>query len=175
VRFSADGHDADPSAAGHVSVTSVLRGAWEVRIVHVDGTAPPGLRLRVGGWPLASDTPPIVETGRSAAAVVGPTGLRSTARAVGEADRTGVARDHAGSPLGENIAAPWVWVAARAGAPVVVLLSLGRAEEAGPAVTPQGDGIAIVWSDGMRDLLVPEGRRPAPTWRYAIMSDSPRH
>ncbi|APU16784.1 DUF2264 domain-containing protein [Actinoalloteichus fjordicus] len=56
-----------------VTVGSVLRGSWEVRLVRVEeptgsedqaeeSVTSAGLRLRVSGWPLAGETPPEIET-----------------------------------------------------------------------------------------------------------------
>ncbi|OJX95492.1 MAG: hypothetical protein BGO96_11845 [Micrococcales bacterium 73-15] len=41
--------------AGELTTVSVLRGAWEVRLVHVAAPAPEALALELGGWPLAGN------------------------------------------------------------------------------------------------------------------------
>ncbi|ASO21968.1 hypothetical protein FHR81_005025 [Actinoalloteichus hoggarensis] len=75
-----------------VTVGSVLRGAWEVRLIRVEestGAAeepmsedvdPAGLRLRVSGWPVAGEAPPEIEFGPDGE-VISAGGPRS--RAVG--------------------------------------------------------------------------------------------
>jgi hypothetical protein len=42
--------------AGRVTVWSVVRGAWEVRLVRADAD-PAAVRLRIGGWPVAGSGP----------------------------------------------------------------------------------------------------------------------
>lgn len=66
VRPSAQRHgsgiDGDVEVAGVVEVHSLVRGPWEVRLARVDSLEPgidaASLRLRVGGWALASDEEP---------------------------------------------------------------------------------------------------------------------
>ncbi|MFC8680683.1 DUF2264 domain-containing protein [Microbacterium ureisolvens] len=56
------GIDGDVELAGLLEVHSLVRGAWEVRLVRVDSLEPgvdaASLSLRVGGWALAADTAP---------------------------------------------------------------------------------------------------------------------
>src|SRR5262249_44716775 len=47
--------------AARVTTASIVRGAWEVRCVHLDPASAPGwsdvVALRVGGWPVSADAP----------------------------------------------------------------------------------------------------------------------
>lgn len=69
--------------AGRITVWSLVRSAWELRLVRLDELAgdlnPVALRLRVAGWPIAGGTPSEVSTVR--ATVVGAR-LTSCLRAV---------------------------------------------------------------------------------------------
>jgi hypothetical protein len=42
--------------AGRITVWSVVRGAWEIRLIRVDAE-PAAARLRIGGWPVAGSGP----------------------------------------------------------------------------------------------------------------------
>jgi hypothetical protein len=55
------GHDlpGEPTQAGTLTVWSLVRGPWELRLSRVDslahGISPGAVKLRIGGWPLATD------------------------------------------------------------------------------------------------------------------------
>ncbi len=101
------GIDGDVEVAGRLTVHSLVRGPWELRLVRADALASSaaGLILRVGGWPLAGDAPAADVDGP--AAVVRPSGCGAasapsseTARpAIGVAPRREPARRRRRRPL----------------------------------------------------------------------------
>ncbi len=117
--------------AGTVTVVSVVRGAWEVRLVHVADPAPEAVELHVGGWPLADAAPPDEEVQRpvgatgAASVTVRTAGLVSTVAAAGGATGAVVVRREDASPLGAHAAVPVVVAPVHAGT--------GREQEDGPA------------------------------------------
>lgn len=138
-----------------VRVGSLVRGAWEVRVVRVE--PPPGnvadrtVELRVGGWPVAGTGGLAVTAGpRWAEASNG----RLHSRLVllhpdddaGADVRAGVWQEVGTSPLGEEVAVPWVTV--RGGGPVVALVRLGGvAAGAAPTATVDGGAVVVAWPD----------------------------
>lgn len=132
--------------AGTLLVASLVRGPWEVRAVRVedvedaDGDAP-GLRLRVGGWPVGAD-------GR----------LTSTVTVLlGEDARTGVAERSGASPLDDRVRVPWADLPARPGTWAAVLVTLdGRPRPPAPHAarvvledeTPAHATLRVTWPDG---------------------------
>ncbi|UNX53733.1 DUF2264 domain-containing protein [Georgenia sp. TF02-10] len=63
--------------AGTLTVVSVVRGAWEVRLVRVEDAAGAARSVQVGGWPLADDDAP---AGTTTAAADTPAGTLAAAR-----------------------------------------------------------------------------------------------
>ncbi|GAB4052788.1 DUF2264 domain-containing protein [Catellatospora paridis] len=119
----------DAVDAATVTTVSVVRGAWEVRLIHVDPAGAPGwdqvTALRVGGWPIpaaAADDrsnpvaspqagpaprPEPQTPGRLVAEAVGTT-LTSTAVGLHGLDVAGVHTVHDATPLAECTAIPWL-------------------------------------------------------------------
>jgi len=67
------GLDGVVTVAGQVTVHSLVRGAWEMRLVRVESLEAPtaaGLRLRIGGWPVTGAAPLSTATGQDARAAV---------------------------------------------------------------------------------------------------------
>ncbi|MFE7407003.1 DUF2264 domain-containing protein [Isoptericola sp. NPDC057559] len=105
----------DAHPAGTVTTVSVVRGAWEVRLVRVEEPSPVAVALRVGGWPVSGDDarPDGPHAARASA-------LRSTLMPVvpgpgaGEVPGSspawlaGVAAADDATPLGSRTATPWV-------------------------------------------------------------------
>lgn len=152
--------------AGRVAVVSLVRGAWEVRLVRVeslaDGVDPAFVTLRFGGWPVAGDGPELVGPGSAGVSrppSFGAVGLRSSITALHGGEATpGVATAPDG-PLGVPVRVPWLEFPVRVGAWVAVLIELaGAAPGASPAgsATPTGDRdvtIAVGWPDGVETKL----------------------
>ncbi|QDB80802.1 DUF2264 domain-containing protein [Georgenia wutianyii] len=142
---------------------SVLRGAWEVRLVRVetlpDGPPPPaGLTLRVGGWAVSGEGPG-QDRSRPAdvAAAAGVAGLRSVVVGAGGFTAAGVRREHDVSPLGATTLTPWVSAAAVLDRWHVAVIGLDRAtgDDSAPTtatlphVTLSGaDHVVVRWPDG---------------------------
>ncbi|GAA2394656.1 hypothetical protein Cme02nite_54610 [Catellatospora methionotrophica] len=114
--------------AATVTTVSVVRGAWEVRLIHVDPAAAPGWEqvtaLRVGGWPVPAapaedrsspiDAPahpqpasPAAGPGLPVAEAVGTT-LTSTAVGLYGLDVAGVHTVRDATPLAAHTAIPWL-------------------------------------------------------------------
>jgi hypothetical protein len=127
-----------------VAVTSVVRGAWEVRIVRVFGTAGSAAAIRVSGWPLVPD----YEASDLRAALV-PLAGASFAEV-----ETAYRFDD--SPLADLVSVSQITVplcGASADSPrtVVVAIGLGSDLAAPPALEPaEGGVLAIRWGDSTR-------------------------
>ncbi|GAA4415678.1 DUF2264 domain-containing protein [Georgenia halophila] len=137
--------------AGTVTVVSVVRGAWEVRLLHLDGVAESVTGWEAGGWPLAAEVPPAETVDASrAGATVTDGNLRSTVVGLGGADTTRVSRHDDASPLSDRAAVPVVGGPARPGEwhAVAVGLEAGDAAAASPAVEISGGRASVRWPDG---------------------------
>ncbi len=161
-RGSNGGVQGPATPAGATTTVSMLRGAWEVRLVRVHEAAP-GTRLEAGGWPLADDAGVTVteEPGRIDLAT--SEGLR--ARLLALAGFTGQRTEHLdeASPLGAHAAvgvlagegkacgdpgssAPAGWYA--------LALALTRAPlTADPRLDLDGPAARITWPDGASTTL----------------------
>ncbi|WNB86208.1 hypothetical protein [Cellulomonas sp. ATA003] len=151
-----------------MTTVSVVRGAWEVRLVRVRDASPEAVALRIGGWPLAGSTTPedavdaagrsaVVRCGRLTSVVSGSLGLTAA----------GVERSTDASPLGDVTATPWLqgpvpddWVAAviglsgRPAGPGAVEPAV-RVDDAAGASGPRA---TVTWGDGaVTDVALPTG------------------
>ncbi len=145
--------------AGRITVHSLVRGAWEVRVTVVDALEPTvsagDLRLRVGGWVMAADEVATAQGAQWAAAsaagrVSGIRSLSSTQPAA-----AGLVRRDDASPLGPSAIVPTVEYDVNVGTPVVTLIELaGAASGDAPAASTatvhlDADSSATVtWPDG---------------------------
>ncbi|TFD93534.1 DUF2264 domain-containing protein [Cryobacterium lactosi] len=81
-RRHGSGLDGVVTVAGRLTVHSLVRGAWEVRLARVESLgadiAADTLRLRIGGWPVTGPAPVATAFGQEARAAVGT--LSSTIR-----------------------------------------------------------------------------------------------
>lgn len=128
--------------AGRITVHSLVRGPWELRLARIDELAEDvrpaegsaaDVRLRIGGWPIAGeriDAHTHADT-RTATARVSAEGRTSTLTALtpGAVPEV-VARDGA-SPLGPAVGVPTLTLPAEVGAVVVTLVGLTAEETAG--------------------------------------------
>lgn len=166
-----------------VTVRSLVRGPWEVRLTSIDdlavGIDPAGLRLRVGGWALAGDEPQhATDTGSAHVRLDGRvSGIRALRP---EAVSRVVVRRHA-SPLGETAAVPVLTWDAEVGVPFAALVTLTGDETAGdgPAsLEIEGDKpVAVVtWPDGLatRTPLTDSGA-PRGAHRHSRARSGARH
>ncbi len=133
--------------AGRVTTTSIVRGAWEVRIVDVADPAADAVSLRIGGWAIAADA---VDGAVSAeAAHVSAQGRDSRIVALTDGGRPGVEIRHDASPLGPVAKVPVVTYPSHAGR-VAVAVALAAASAPAPVALIDGDAVTITWADGIR-------------------------
>lgn len=139
---------------GRLTVWSVVRGPWELRLARLDkltvGLDPARLTLRVGGWPLALDP----------AVAADPTELtdgRLTSRLtplLGQADIALVSSPEA-SPLGPVSVTPTLSFSVASGEWIGALVELSgiASDAAEPALALAEDGdvltAAVTWPDGL--------------------------
>lgn len=146
------GHEGRVREAGEVTVVSVVRGPWEVRLVRVERAASEVVALRVGGWPVGVDGP----LGSSVLPLLG----------VVDPEAGGTRSTDAG-PLASSTCTPWVradpgpgrWQAfavrlgaARGGR------AAGEADAVAPPVVRDAGGarVEVTWPDGLVTRLVPD-------------------
>lgn len=159
--------------AGTVTTVSLVRGAWEVRLVRVDDADPAATTLRIAGWPV---------TGSRVRSLVVPLQVPGAAE-------TGTTTSTDASPLGPTARTPWLAGPAVPGSWWVVGIGLVGAEQ--PDDTTQlrvdatGDHFShvhVTWPDGVRTRVrVPvgdqDGGHPSDLYPHtpARHDDVPRH
>jgi hypothetical protein len=144
----------DTTLAGRILTVSLVRGPWEVRLVHVEDVASGARTLRIGGWPLASDTSAAVSIDASLARVAVARGageLESTVRLLAGSGTAAVVERNDASPLGSSsfvpvierdAAAPDEWTA------VLVTLDAAQAGSPGRATVAFDDRqVTVRWPD----------------------------
>jgi hypothetical protein len=109
------GLDGAVSVAGRLTVHSIVRGAWEMRLARVESLEPgitaDTLRLRIGGWPISGAAPITTATAHRARAAAGtPTSgtISSGIRAVIGAGRADVCVRPLSTPLNAVTAVPTI-------------------------------------------------------------------
>ncbi|GAA3939347.1 DUF2264 domain-containing protein [Microbacterium soli] len=155
--------------AGRITTWSIVRGAWEVRIVRVEERedAAAGAQLRIGGWVLAGEPGQVQATASADAASVRLDGLRSVVVPLTPGFRTAVARRADASPLGPDAAVPVVVAEPRSGERVAVAVLLTRTPGQAasvPSLRLDADTANVQWPDGLRTtsrLEPPPGRAAA--------------
>lgn len=142
-----------------ISVASVVRGAREVRLVHVDSgaQATESLRLRAGGWSLSADTPPSEVHGPVWAAA-STDNLASTIIGLRGFDESGVLASAGGNPFGQHTAVPWLATTApvRPGEIYAALVVLAGTNVV-PADSTAADGISVEVLDDRVIVSWPDG------------------
>ncbi|MFD9327207.1 DUF2264 domain-containing protein [Streptomyces sp. NPDC060065] len=147
-----------------ITTASVLNGPLEVRLTRVDGPMEEPLRLRLGGYCLATAEPPLAhEASGPAAWVRRPAGLSSTVVALRGFDESGIATARDANALGPYSATPWLGTAAEVqpGTVYAALVCLSgviegsaTAEAVHLEVSYDDDGTAlasVTWPDGTED------------------------
>ncbi len=138
------GRSGDVVLGPEILVGSIVRGAWEVRLVRVEGAEATG-PVRVTGWPVA------------------PGGATSLVIDLGGLPESGVLAVDDATPLSASTEIPWRasagevqvgrWYAAG------VLLSGEPAAAAPPAVAVGSGGVVVTWPDGATSRVeLPEVR-----------------
>lgn len=143
------------TVAAQLTVHSLVRGPWEVRLSRFDEVRPDAVisRMRVGGWPLAAHMPPEARVGDAAASVC-VDGLHSGLRSLrGAAVADVVVRSDA-SPLGLVAAVPVLDYPAIPGEWVASLVELSRpasADGRAAALRIHVDPLSaiVTWPDGI--------------------------
>ena len=145
--------------AARLTVFSLVRGGWEVRLARLDELAadldPATVRLRIGGWPIAGSAAVATTTG---SATVTTAGLTSYLATVHGAAVAGVARHSDASPLGSPVRVPWLDYAAHVGVWVATLIALSggdpptERQRCTTALTPDEHGlhVRVQWPDRVR-------------------------
>ncbi|MFE9600002.1 DUF2264 domain-containing protein [Streptomyces hokutonensis] len=159
-------HDPAPAfrTGPWITTASVLNGPLEVRLARVDGSVREPLRLRVGGYCLASAEPPGVHVEPEPAAWVRrPNGLSSTVVGLRGFDEAGIATARDANAFGPHSATPWLATTAEVQlgtvyAALVCLSGVVAGPRAAEAVRLEvcydGDGTALAsvgWPDGTTD------------------------
>lgn len=143
------------TVAGTVTVQSLVRGPWEVRLSIVDALEPTidaaTLRLRIGGWALAGREAPLATAGaETATAAYGDrvSGIRSltpgaTASVVVRDDASALGA-HAAVPVVDRAVEPRVWNAV-----LVWLDAAGTGDPSAAHVDVAGHTAFVTWPDGV--------------------------
>ncbi|WP_243075498.1 DUF2264 domain-containing protein [Microbacterium sp. SS28] len=144
------GIQGETTVAGRLTVHSLVRGPWEVRIARVDHLEPgvdaARLALRIGGWAVADGE----SQGTPAAARVSTARLGSSIRPLlGQGVASVEARPDS-TPLGTDAVVPVVTFPAAAGETVAVLVELAGSPADGDARLELAEGAAsVTWPDGL--------------------------
>ncbi|WP_460799986.1 DUF2264 domain-containing protein [Microbacterium sp. GXF0217] len=142
----------DIALAGTVTTLSLVRGAWEVRLVRIDaleqGAEPAA--LRIGGWAIAADAVAMTAAGATASAAAN--GRVSEIVALSPGGTASVEERFEASPLGPVAGVPVIAYEPAVGVWIVtaVRLAAGTSSTEPPAVNWDGDAVSVAWPDGIR-------------------------
>ncbi len=162
------GVEGDVEVAARLTVHSLVRGPWELRLSRADALASDdaGLTLRVGGWPLAGDAPTAVVAPLEA--VVSTERLRSSIRSVLGDGTAATASRRDASPLGADAVVPYIDYPLAPGEWVATLVELSGAPAAAThdvsLSLDERDGATTVtatWPDGLVTMSRLEDPGPA--------------
>ncbi|WP_045741019.1 DUF2264 domain-containing protein [Actinoplanes rectilineatus] len=157
--------------AGRITVYSLVRGPWEIRLVRVDDVSERAVGLRISGWPLPTPTSVLTSGGYGAASQHTPTGVwisggydaasqhtgSGLAPLAGLPATPGVSTHDDAGPLGRSTQVPWLdYPVPDAGEWIAVLLELSRGDGVSPpggraeiSATDDGWQVGAVWPDGL--------------------------
>jgi hypothetical protein len=153
------GRTGQVTPAARLTVFSLVRETWEVRLARVDepaeGVDLATLRLRLGGWPVAGAGEVAI---CASTATVTTAGLTSRLGSLLGSATAGVTTHEDGGPLGQPVRVPWLDHPARAGAWVAALIELSGGPPAEQGSTgraelhtqEQGVDVRVEWPDGVR-------------------------
>jgi hypothetical protein len=150
-RDHGEGRPGRSTTAGRLTVFSLVRGAWEVRLSRVDNPVAAAVSLRVGGWPVVGDK------------------LTSRVVALAGDGVEGAAVHEDASPLGGPVRVPWLDHPVRPGEWVATLVELSGDGPAGDCragldASEHHLDVRIGWPDGVRThtrLEIPSAPGPA--------------
>ena len=142
----------DVAPAGAVTTVSIVRGAWEVRLVRIDSLddrAEPA-SLRIGGWAIAADA--VAMDAADTTATARANGRVSAIVALTPGGTPSVEERFEASPLGPVAGVPVLTYAPVVGTWIATAVRLagGASDSAAPAVTVDGDVVAVTWPSGSR-------------------------
>lgn len=138
----------DIEIAGSVTTWSIVRGAWEVRLVRVDSLAADAAptALRIGGWALAADAVDDAVTTVSAASSAA--GRHSSITALTPDGVPSVETRRDASPLGGAASVPVITYPVSTGEWIATAVHLSdRAAASSPSIHIDGDDVAVSWPD----------------------------
>jgi len=163
------GYVGEATAAGRLTVISLLRGPWECRFARIDDLSSDKVAsLRVAGWPVPAD-------GGKAVSTIQPV----QADGLSQATQAGADNITAANPLGAPCRVPYIVFPATCGEWSASLLTLGEAgqpstcHQAAVAATADGWKISVTWPDGLTTVTVikdsgtgcPQPVTASPDWR----------
>ncbi|MEV6304444.1 DUF2264 domain-containing protein [Actinoplanes sp. NPDC051861] len=127
-----NGRTGSSETAGRLTVISLVRGPWEVRLARVTA-GPAAVRLRLTGWPVTGDR------------------LTSRLVALSPGHTEGHSSYADGGPLGSPVRVPWLDFPVRPGTWVAALAELTGepAATAAPACSIDGTDALVTWPDGI--------------------------
>ncbi|GLW27471.1 DUF2264 domain-containing protein [Actinoplanes regularis] len=115
--------------AGRITVVSLVRGPFEVRLARVDEAVPDVARLRIGGWP-------------------GP--LSRLTAILPSASESGFATHDDAGPLENPVRVPWIDHQVQVGAWTATLVTLSAEPPANPYCHVELDeDVRVTWPDGV--------------------------
>ncbi|MDP3953133.1 DUF2264 domain-containing protein [Microbacterium sp.] len=141
----------DLTIAGQVTTWSIIRGAWEVRLVRVESLEPgaASARLRIGGWAIAGSQ--VDSSATDSTATASANGRVSTIAALTTGATTGIEIRSEASPLGASAAVPVIEHAIVVEEWIVTAVALTGSEPTSvPAAEIEGDTVDVTWHDGTR-------------------------
>jgi hypothetical protein len=153
--------------AGSITVASLVRGAYEIRLAAVHDLTETGRfrsrGLRIGGWPVAADEPIVVSVDVAGAPVASVRSDRVISRVYAStSDATASTTSNIdASPLGRTAIVPWLLLPVQEGrwtACMVELSGANRGESPAPIPPPvasfdaetRGNEVIVTWPDGAR-------------------------
>ncbi|WP_327035261.1 DUF2264 domain-containing protein [Micromonospora ureilytica] len=158
--------------AGYLTVYSLVRGPWELRLTRVDslveGVEAAALRLRIGGWAVAGDATATVD---ATVATVAGGGLTSWLDGVHGGGTAGATTVPHGGPLAGGLVVPWLdypvrpgaWIATFSELSTVPVATGGKAGQAVIDEDVRGLHLAVDWPDGVSTSTRLETEHARPT------------
>lgn len=156
------GRSGTSTGAGTILVHSIVRGAWEVRVIRVLHSHPDASALRCSGWPITGAACG-EHVAPSSAATWNERGLSSTLVVPGSRPaEIGLVRADDATPLGPITTYPFVDLTPRSGKEHVLVLELKKSGPDGGASAQQIDAgvrrvadggltVDVSWPDGTED------------------------
>lgn len=163
------GYEGDVVVGAPVTTVSIMRGAWEVRLVRVDRTALVGEEavgpLTLGGWPLAMGAGAVEQVTDSEAGARNGV-LSSSIQPLAGLNRLGVRVLNEATPLSHTTAVPWAATDGPAvpGRWYAAAIGLGGAAEVPPRLAEMdmsAPAAVVHWADNSQTSLeLPEVQTP---------------